>query len=1022
MNNAYRRAEKKIAATMLNGANELELNSMLLTELPESLKMLPRLQYLYLTGNKLQSLPEWITQFSHLRVLDVSENELKHLPESLDNLTHLRRFNISNNDLTTLPESLNKLTNLNVLNASKNKLSNLPVSVAQYTELYSLNISANLLTVLPEWLGVLTRLQDLNVSQNKLTSLPESIGQLTKLEWLDASVNELTFLPDSLGRLYLNQIRMLFFYKNQLTDLPPSLAKPELIRKLELQGNPLNPELSAAYKADTFSVVRYLRAKADKSVVLNEAKLIFVGEGGVGKSSLLAALRNEPWVEKRNTTHGVETKTLLLSDDDINGKITFNSWDFGGQPVYRPTHQLFFTAPAIYIAVWDPRRGPEQSCVQEWIKMVKQRTCDDLYPDQNPRVLVVATNGGPKERRDHIDNEGLKKQFSDLIVGFYHVDSFTGYGLKELKKVIFNSASCLPNVGRSVPASWARLLEGVRTLSKEKPYIRWEQFEELCVQQTVESDLIEMYAKMMNELGHLIYYRNHFELKDTVILKGDWLSKAISFVLEDHMVDEQSGLVDHQRLTQIWDDPDRPDEERYPAAIHPVFLRLMERFELSYRIMLPEQTHSPHSEKTSTIEAGTSLIAQLVPGKRPDHLPLEWPELPQIGDAEKVQICQLIDKTTGQNATANGLLYRLIVRFHRYSLGRENYHLSCHWQKGILIDDRYNGRALIEEIGGNIRVTVRAAYPDRLLHFICEEVKSIADQFWKGLKCKVMVPCLPPCQASLDIEALIQARLEGEPKYPCTVCMKWHSIDALLSTAAPMPEIGIALKEIKAGQDEIRNAVNSNYQSLSVQLRILMSQSDEQYAALIETLTDEAKEGPCLFSISPVDRSGWNPIGWVKKKFRVTLWCEHTRMPLPLLNKNNNEGVYDFDVTREWFAKAAPFLKVLTESLSLVLPMAASATKLVLNDATYKAIEKQLDFGKSCAEGMLNIGNKSAEWMNMENGINAENRGGIRAQGGVMREFQAWLREADPSYGDLRRVQNKRMKFLWVHRDYEGEY
>ena len=88
-------------------------------------------------------------------------------------------------------------------------------------------------------------------------------------------------------------------------------------------------------------------------------------------------------------------------------------------------------------------------------------------------------------------------------------------------------------------------------------------------------------------------------------------------------------------------------------------------------------------------------------------------------------------------------------------------------------------------------------------------------------------------------------------------------------------------------------------------------------------LTDEAKEGPRLFSLVPVNRSGFNPREWTRAKFRLTLWCEHSRLPLPVLNaeKDKKKGVYEIELTREWFKKAAPFLKVLTGTLSLVLPV-----------------------------------------------------------------------------------------------------
>ena len=81
------------------------------------------------------------------------------------------------------------------------------------------------------------------------------------------------------------------------------------------------------------------------------------------------------------------------------------------------------------------------------------------------------------------------------------------------------------------------------------------------------------------------------------------------------------------------------------------------------------------------------------------------------------------------------------------------------------------------------------------------------------------------------------------------------------------------------------------------------------------------------------------------------------------MNKNDEEGVYEFDVSREWFAKAAPFLKVLAGTLSLVLPVSASATKLALNEATYKTLESQLDFGKELRDAMLGASEKTADWL-----------------------------------------------------------
>ncbi|MBC6419378.1 MAG: hypothetical protein GDA44_11670 [Prochloron sp. SP5CPC1] len=139
----------------------------------------------------------------------------------------------------------------------------------------------------------------------------------------------------------------------------------------------------------------------------------------VGKTSLLGALRGEKFVENRPTTHGVEVdiKSFVVRVPENNTEIILNAWDFGGQNIYRHTHQLFFTAPAIYLALWNPRRGAESCLVEEWVKMVKHRAYDETRPQQKPRILVVATHGS-EERLDHIDKTTFLKEFGNLIKDF----------------------------------------------------------------------------------------------------------------------------------------------------------------------------------------------------------------------------------------------------------------------------------------------------------------------------------------------------------------------------------------------------------------------------------------------------------------------------------------------------------------------------------------------------------------------------------------------------------------------------
>jgi internalin A len=791
-------------------------------------------------------------------------------------------------------------------------------------------------------------------------------------------------------------------------------------------------ELAAAFKEGFNAIKGYTRAKAVAQIALNEAKLILIGEGEVGKSCLLGALRGDEWIEGRPTTHGIEVKPIVVTDPDTGKEITLNGWDFGGQRVYRPTHQLFFSAPAVYLVVWKPREGSQQGFVKEWIRLVKHR-------EPEAKIIVVATHGGPGQRQPDIDKQEIWGLFGkDTVIDFFHVDSKPdtktgeGRGISELKYSIARVASKLAEMGRSVPKSWQEAHEVLQQTGAA--YLSLERVLEICRECNMNNDEARLFVTISHRLGHLIHYAQDSVLQNIVILKPDWLATAISFVLDDKQTREDHGLVSFFRLGELWNDPAREKEFQYPPSLHPVFLRLMERFDLSYRAVgLQDNDHSDE----------TSLIAQLVPDVRPDLVSV-WADDVAKGDGQQVQICRIVEKKTGQSAAAEGLFYQLIVRLHKYSLGRVNRNESIHWQRGLLLDDDYNGRALLEHVGNDVRITVRAPYPERFLSVLTYEVKWLVENFWAGLRCEVMVPCIMPCGNNapgtglFEVQKLIESKRQKRPEYPCPACNEWQSIDFLLRnapSARPIPiadELFTEFAEVKDGLIAIRKRLIQQhgealgrFDRLDISTQRILSQVDDAFTKLMQALTDEAKDGPRLFSLVPVKRTAFNPKEWTGEKFRLTLWCEHSRLPLsaPKLNgEKDKRGVYELELTREWFKKAAPFLKVLTGTLSLVLPVASSAVKLALDDAAYKVIEEDLDLGQKCIEATLGGGEKIGEWLGSGEAADLEHGEAIRARGSVLRELHSLLKEKDPGFGGLVRVQNKRQEFLWVHERFEEEY
>ena len=1008
----YLLAEKKIEEALKSGATELDLRSMKLTEVPESIGQLKQLLKLDLgrdrskdesENNHLTTLPDFLGQLRRLQLLNLSENEVTVLPESICNLTNLKVLNLTRNRLKVLPNNINKLKSLGILALGGNDLLKLPESLTKLKKIRQLWIWGLKFRSFPEWLSQLKSLDMLDIGSNQLTSVPDFVFQLENLTELDLT-------------------------HNSLVDLPASLLQLNRLSAIYLDGNPLNSELAKAYEQGLDAVKAYLRAKGEAGqIILNEAKLILVGEGEVGKTCLMDALLDNPWRE-HSTTYGIEIKIekIKVTDPETQKEITLNGWDFGGQRVYRPTHQLFFSAPAVYLVVWKPREGPQQGFVKEWIQLVKRR-------EPSAKIIVVATHGGPGLRQPDIDRQELWDIFGkETVVDFFFVDSKPDAngkrkGITELKEAIARVAATLPEVGRSVPKSFADVRAALR--AKGVPYLPLDEVLAICRALHMDDEIARIFITISHRLGHLTHYKDDPALRDIVILRPDWLATAMSYVLDDEQTRTAHGLVKFSRLGQLWDDSKREADTRYPATLHPIFLRLMERFDLSYRVAGLSKNDDSDP---------VSLIAQLVPDTTPKEEDFEKAWLPELapGDIQQTQICRIVDAQNNQSANAEGLFFQLIVRLHRYSLGRVNYPESVHWQRGLILDADYNGRALLRHIGNDVHITVRAAYPQGFLNTLTDEVKYLVESFWEGLRCDVTVPCLNlnPCNGLFEVRKLIENKKRGRPEQPCPICNEWQDIDKLLlnaSTAQPAP-VGelLASQQVLTQLNEMRRiliqqstTMIGRFDNLDAGQKELLSKAETSYTNLIKVFTDEAKEGPRLFSLVPVERSGFNPKQWTSAKFKLILWCEHSRWPLPILNgKDSDKGVYEFELTREWFKKAAPVLKAVTSTLSLVLPIASSAVKLVMDENAYKAIENELNFGKDVIDGVLSGTEKTEIFTDAGDSVDLQHGTSLRAENTSLRELHALLKAKDPGFGGLVRVLNKRQEFLWVHERFAGEY
>ena len=703
----------------LTGLRSLFLAYNQFEELPEVVGQLARLRSLYLSRNQLTTLPDVVAQLSSLTSLNLSFNQLTTLPDVVAQLSSLTSLNLSFNQLTTLPDVVAQLSSLTSLNLGGNQLTTLPDVVAQLSSLTSLNLGGNQLTALPDVVAQLSSLTSLNLSRNQLTALPDVVAQLSSLTSLYLSFNQLTTLPDvvaqlsSLTSLYLSfnqlttlpdvvaqlsSLTSLNLGGNQLTTLPSWVKAFERLDHLDLRGNPLPipPEIlgpkepwknpSSALK--TLGFYFALQQEAG-STALYEAKLILIGEGGAGKTSLAKKIENEQYKlqDDEESTEGID---VIRWDFPLPDGNTFrvNIWDFGGQEIYHATHQFFLTKRSLYFLVADTRQ--DNTDFYYWLKIV------ELLSDSSP-VLVIKNE--KQDRKCEIDEGLFKKQFNNLK-DYLPTNLKDNRDLDKIKDAIRYHITQLPHVGNPLPKIWVRVRAALENYAQNCNTITIDKYFDICRQNGfTDKQQMLFLSSYLHDLGVCLHFQDDRFLKRTVVLKPDWATTAVYKVADSDTVRNHKGHFTEADTAKIWNDSQYSD-------LRDELLQLMMRFKLAYE--LPNQP-------------GQYITPQLLPISQPDY---PW------DSADNLILRYTYD------FMPKGILTSFIVETNQLIENQDHV-----WKNGVVLADNWARAQIIENYPKKeIEVKVSGSNKKPLLEKVRYELWKIHESY-ERLQYQELIPC-----------------------------------------------------------------------------------------------------------------------------------------------------------------------------------------------------------------------------------------------------------------------------------------
>jgi internalin A len=439
---------------------------------------------------------------------------------------------------------------------------------------------------------------------------------------------------------------------------------------------------------------------------------------------------------------------------------------------------------------------------------------------------------------------------------------------------------------------------------------------------------------------------------------------------------QAGGVLNHARLKEIWQDR----EEGYNYRYHPYFLRLMEKFDISYRLD-GDELHS--------------LIPQLVPHQRP-VLPWDSDTQPPAGIRTLALVCRLSEPVPG-------LIPWLTVRHHRASTG-------AHWRRGIFLRHpiaAYASEALLEVRSNNeLAVAVRAPSPDLYFNVLRDSIEDLITLRWPGLSYRIFIPCPgktisgAPCSGQFPLDGLLRQREAGQTIVPCMDCPQAHEISVLLTGfAVPSQPLAAQLDQMHGQLTDIKT-ITTGIQGQAAEI----ADTVRRVQRIVST---EISDCPRLFTLERFRPVGVKQARFYQHHYRLTLWCEHPGYEHPV-----DAATYELNPPKEWIARIAPYAMLVFRTLQLIVPLTGAVAVASLPPDQIEKAKAHLEVMNTLVADLPT---------NVEQGLGdssiEEVTGQLTAaEGEALRAVRAILFEHDQlrAFGGMRRVLTPSGDQPWV--------
>jgi internalin A len=567
----------------LNELDILDISGNVISDISFLKYLTKKITVLNMSNTQISNFSE-LKEFVFFKSLELTNNNISDI-SFLQGQKRLTKLDLSSNDISDLTY-LNNCSELIELDLNENNISDLS-AFATLDKIDKLDLSGNIISDISS-IKDLKRLTTLDLSRNNISDISD-LQYLIKIEELilfDNQISDISILK------YLKELTLLDLSHNKISKIS-SLIELKELNQLSLDDNLINDipvvkklifelkkldefylhENSIALPNECLSELEQLRAyfvDAEKGTTeKRNIKLLFIGDGCVGKSTLLNhlnKLEKPKEIDVNERTEGIQLDIW----QDVLPDVKVSVWDFGGQEIMHSTHRLFLGEKAVYVLVWC--KETKKKCSQfenhplsYWLDFIAD------YGKESIVLLVENIIDLEFDDKEFPDDKKLqelvnhyKKRKIELITTHHRFDCLNNTDeIESFKDIIKNKIKSVIRQYpiNDYPSNWFSLQEILEIEKKKNKTITLDRFNEFA--EKLDISCHSAILSYFNATGVVGYFENLFE--DRIILQLNWVLDAIyaSIKLKDNPLIRKKGKLLEADFNDIWNDYSKSEKSLF---------------------------------------------------------------------------------------------------------------------------------------------------------------------------------------------------------------------------------------------------------------------------------------------------------------------------------------------------------------------------------------------------------------------------------------------------------------------------